>query len=77
MPPNLHPAMGFWEPCAALPRLSTPPPCAADKPPHDAQSNSNWPRASLFLLFLPMGFAFFGFRLIRPFAAKDGYYGLC
>ena len=61
VPPNLHSDTGFWEPCAALLRPSTPPPCATGKPPTAAQSNINWPRTSLFLLFLPMLFAFFGF----------------
>ena len=60
MHPNLHSAMGFWEPCAAFRRPSTPPFFAIGKPP-PAQSNSNWPRTSLFLPFLPMLFAFFGF----------------
>ena len=76
MPPILHSAMGSWEPCAAFRRHSTSPSSAAGKPP-SAQPYSGCLRISLFLRFLPMRFAFIGCHLIRPFAAMDGYYGLC
>ena len=59
VPPSLHSATSSWEPCAAFRRHSTSPPCATGKPP-PAQPYSGCLRTSLFLLVLPMRFAFFG-----------------